>query len=107
MKPVKSKKEQRQELEAQIRDYQDRGGTVYEVPRGISGREDTNTPLPHVFDKKADPDTRTPVNEVIAAIEERKKPKAPPKRPRHGASKSRKKIIYDEFGEPLRWEWVD
>lgn len=107
MKPVKSKKEQRQELEAQIREYQERGGSVMEVPRGLSGRDDVNTPLPHVFDKKAEPDTRTPVNEVIAAIEERKKPKVAPKRPRSNSNRPRKKIIYDEFGEPLRWEWEE
>lgn len=103
MKPIKSKKEQRQELDAQIREYQSRGGLVEQVPQGISGREETRQPLPHVFEKKSEGDTRTAVNDVIAAIEQRRKPGKPPT----GKSnkKPRKKIIYDEFGEPLRWEW--
>lgn len=107
MKPVKSKKELRRELEAQIREYQARGGKVVEVPRGCSGRDEVNGPLPHIFDKKANPETRTPVNEVIAAIEERKKTKPTTKKPHHKLSRPRKKIIYDEFGEPLRWEWAE
>ncbi|MDO3384083.1 hypothetical protein [Gilvimarinus algae] len=105
MKPVKSKKEQRQELEAQIREYEARGGKVNQVPRGLSGREDTRNPMPHVFDKKAEPDTRTPVTEVIAAIEQRRRPQPPLREVRSPNRKPRKKIIYDEFGEPLRWEW--
>ncbi|UTF61069.1 hypothetical protein [Gilvimarinus sp. DA14] len=103
MKPVKSKKEQRQELEAQIREYQSRGGVVKQVPQGISGREETRQPLPHVFEKKSEGDTRTAVNDVIAAIEQRRKPSKPQKPT--SLKRPRKKIIYDEFGEPLRWEW--
>ncbi|MCP8898925.1 hypothetical protein [Gilvimarinus xylanilyticus] len=105
MKPVKSKKAQRQELEAQIREYQSRGGTVNQVPRGLSGRADANTPLPHVFEKKAEAESRTEVSQVIAAIEQRRRPQ-PPKIQRPNKPKlPRKKLIYDEFGEPLRWEW--
>ncbi|MBU2885016.1 hypothetical protein KO507_04450 [Gilvimarinus agarilyticus] len=107
MKLVKSKKEQRRELEAQIRAFQARGGTVSEVPRGQSGRDTVNSPLPHVFDKKAEPETRTPVSDEIAAIEERKKPQTSTKQSRPKQSRPRKKLIYDEFGEPLRWEWVE
>ncbi|WP_041523548.1 hypothetical protein [Gilvimarinus agarilyticus] len=106
MKPAKSKKEQRQELDAQMREYLEHGGAINEVPRGISGRTDNRQPLPHVFDKKAESDTRTPVSEEIAAIEERRKPKPPERlaQPKKH-TRARKKIIYDEFGEPLRWEW--
>jgi len=106
MKPAKSKKEQRQELDSLMREYLEHGGAINEVPRGLSGRDDNRPPLPHIFEKKAEPTTRTPVTEVIAAIEQRRKPKPPspiasPKK----STRARKKIIYDEFGEPLRWEW--
>lgn len=106
MKPAPTKQEQRKELEQLIEEYQARGGTVLEVPRGLSGRDDTRAPLPHVFDKKNESDTRTPVNEVIAAIEERRHPRAKPPRPGQ-SGRPRKKMIYDEFGEPLRWQWVE
>ncbi|WP_049722047.1 hypothetical protein [Gilvimarinus polysaccharolyticus] len=106
MKLARSKKEQRQELDALMRDYLEHGGAINEVARGISGRLDNRQALPHVFDKKAEPDTRTPVSDEIAAIEERRKPKpaaraTSPKK----LNRARKKIIYDEFGEALRWEW--
>ena len=52
---------------------------------------------------------RTPVNEVVAtlnarraAMKRRRKPVA--KRRSQGAGK---RIIYDDFGEPLRRVWVD
>ena len=104
MKPIKTKQQQRQELEDAISTYLEHGGEVNEVPRGVSGREDHNRPLPHVFDKKADTDTRTPVNEVVAAIEQRRRPQGI-SAINQRRSRPRKKIIYDDFGQPLRWEW--
>ncbi|BFM20321.1 hypothetical protein [Gilvimarinus japonicus] len=106
MKLAKSKKEQRQELDSLMREYLEHGGAINEVPRGLSGRVDNRQPLPHVFDKKAEPDTRTSVSDEISAIEQRRKPKppAPIAQPKRN-TRPRKKIIYDEFGEPLRWEW--
>lgn len=106
MHPPKTKEEQRRELEQALRDYLRQGGQVKQVPPGVSGREDHNRALPHVFDKQNAAQTRTPVDAVVAAIEQRRKP-VPAKRPvttsRH--QRPRKKIIYDDFGQPLRWEW--
>ncbi|HEY7883470.1 MAG TPA: hypothetical protein VIC08_00810 [Cellvibrionaceae bacterium] len=104
---IKTKKQVRQELEMAMRDYLDRGGYVNQVASGISGREDHNRPLPHVFDKKSETETRTPLSELVAVIDQRRKPA--PLKPRSGTPASkrrpRKKIIYDDFGQPLRWEW--
>lgn len=103
IKPTKTRRQLHQELEAQIREYLDNGGSVNEVPRGLSGRVDANGPLVALFEGESSED-RTPVPEVVAAIEARKKPASSlrPKKPR-----PRKKVILDDFGQPLRWEWVE
>ncbi len=103
IKPTKTRRQLHQELEEQIRQYLDSGGQVNEVPRGLSGRMDTSGPLVALFDSTNHED-RTPLPDVVAAIEARKKPviQLKPKKP-----KPRKKVILDDFGQPLRWEWVE
>ena len=53
--------------------------------------------------------TRTLVPEVVAAIEARRKEqmkrKPAPKRSR--LPRPRRKVIYDDFGEPLRRVWIE
>lgn len=103
IKPTKTRRQLHQELEQQIQDFLHNGGHVNEVPRGLSGRPDANGPLISIFDGSSQED-RTPLPEVVAAIEARKKPALPikPKKLR-----PRKKVILDDFGQPLRWEWVE
>lgn len=103
IKPTKTRRQLHQELEEQIRQYLDGGGQVNEVPRGLSGRMDPSGPLVALFEGTSHED-RTPLPEVVAAIEARKKPipTLKPKKPR-----PRKKVILDDFGQPLRWEWVE
>jgi hypothetical protein len=103
IKPTKTRRQLHQELEEQVRQYLDSGGQVNEVPRGISGRMDANGPLVVLFEGNSHED-RTPLPDVVAAIEARKKPASPTKPKR---SKPRKKVILDDFGQPLRWEWVE
>ena len=52
---------------------------------------------------------RTLVPEVVAAIEERRKAllKRTPKGRRQRSPQPRRKVIYDDFGEPLRKVWID
>ncbi len=105
MKPVKTKAQIRDEIDSQIAAYLTQGGEVLAVPRGTSGREPTShPPLPISFDR--DQQHRTPVTEVISAIEERRQHKGQHKSLRR-APKPRKKLIYDDFGQPLRWQWVE
>ncbi|WP_225318811.1 hypothetical protein [Cellvibrio sp. KY-GH-1] len=103
IKPTKTRRQLHQELEEQIRQYLDNGGQVSEVPRGLSGRMDASGPLVALFEGSSHED-RTPLPDVVAAIEARKKPTLllKPKKP-----KPRKKVILDDFGQPLRWEWVE
>ena len=103
IKPTKTRRQLHQEVEEQVRQYLDSGGQVNEVPRGLSGRMDPSGPLVALFEGTSQED-RTPLPEVVAAIEARKKPSLAlkPKKPR-----PRKKVILDDFGQPLRWEWVE
>ena len=87
-----------------------RGGKVEEVPQGRSGKDASEPPLFLSRRLFLEPKTsRTHVPEVVAAIEERRKAmlKRSPTPKRSRLPKPRKKVIYDDFGEPLRKVWVD
>lgn len=108
-KPV-SKDELRAELEQATSRFLKRGGHVEEVPRGTSGKDPGDPPLFLNRRLFIEPRTkRTLVPEVVAAIEARRKDKfrrnTGPKRKR--LPEPRRKVIYDDFGEPLRRVWVD
>jgi hypothetical protein len=105
VKPPVTKADLRRELDHQVSEYLRSGGQVQEVPRGISGRDSAEGPLPPApLMTGGERSDRTYLVEVIAAIEARRKP-APIalKRPR----RPQKKLIYDDFGEPLRWTWEE
>jgi hypothetical protein len=103
MKPTKTRRELHAELQAQIDAFIQEGGNVNEVARGLSGRPYAQAPLLSLFEGQSAED-RTPIPEVVAAIEARRKPQAPHK---HFKPRPKKKVILDDFGQPLRWEWVE
>lgn len=104
MKPLKTKAQIRSEIAQQVDSFLVDGGAVNEVPMGATGRDPGHClPLPISFDKNQQ--SRTQVQDVISAIEERRGHKAPLKAQRR--NKPRKKLIYDDFGQPLRWQWVE
>ena len=101
-----TKKEVRNELDSQVREYLDKGGQLEQVPRGASGRYGQEGPIkPESLGLNEPKETRTLVTDVIATIEARKHPEPVPKKPKQ--TRLKKKMIYDDFGEPLRWEWVE
>lgn len=108
-KPV-SKEDIRRELQQEIEEFLQQGGRVQKIPQGISGREPGEPPVylnRRLFiEPKA---KRTHIPEVIAAIEARRREKLQrsPKRKRSRTPQPKRKIIYDDFGEPLRKVWVD
>src|SRR5690606_17536835 len=103
MKPTKTRRELHQEMQAQVDAFLREGGNVAEIPRGTSGRPYGQGPLVALVDGVSQED-RTPLPGVVAAIEARKKPQPMPKaRP----SRPKKIAILDDFGQPIRWEWVD
>jgi hypothetical protein len=104
VKKIPTKADLRIELQRQINNYTYKGGEIQKIPTGVSGRENPHASLktPLFNEPKAD---RTPVTEVVAALDSRRKQKPNHKKTTKPAPKE--KIIYDDFGEPLRKVWVD
>ena len=100
---LKTKKDVREEMEREISQYLTSGGAIEEIQQGISGRENNsnlNQTIPFVEGEKQ---TRTPLTEEVKSLDERKNKKksltsSPVYRPK-------KRIIYDDFGEPVREVW--
>ena len=108
-KPV-SKAQIRAELERETERFLKRGGEVERVPQGLSGKDPSEPPVFLNRRLFVEPrTTRTLVPEVVAAIEARRQArlKRTPTRKRSRLPQPRKKIIYDDFGEPLRKVWVE
>ena len=106
---ARSKAALRRELEQATRRFLRGGGEVQRVPTGASAWEPGKRPPPAQPLFIQPRGERTPVNEVVAtlnarraAMQRRRKPVA--KRRSQGAGK---RVIYDDFGEPLRRVWVD
>jgi hypothetical protein len=104
---VLDKRQQKQQLQADVDAFLASGGTVTEVPKGQSGiAVDEFNRFPVNITNGSQ--QRTLVPDVVASIEQRKQIK---KIPKTGSAKkhqtARKKWIYDDFGEPLRWVWAD
>jgi len=100
---VKTKKEIRQELDAEINAFLNRGGEIEDVERGASGKAlgaNLNNNIPLNEGKQP----RTLLVDEIKALDERKQSKS--KTDTHKTAHTpKKKIIYDDFGEPLREIW--
>jgi hypothetical protein len=80
-----TKTEQRDEIQRQTQKFLKHGQQVKEIPKGVSSRDEAAGPLPKTSWHMEKSDSKRP---------------AQPKKPK-------RKLIYDDFGEPLRWVWVD
>lgn len=108
VKPQSSKAELRSEIEEQVRDYLRRGGAVKTVSRGVSGRDSQEGPLPGFSGFSPRPrEQRTYLPEVVAAIEARKRKPRTSDTARNRKPRLVRRAVYDDFGEPIRWEWVE
>ena len=107
-KPV-SKADIRDKLRRQTERFLRQGGDVNKIPQGASGKDASDPPLFLNRQLFAEPKvTRTPVPEVVAAIESRRRHKHRHKPAvKTKATRPKRKIIYDDFGEPLRKIWLD
>lgn len=102
MKPGPTKAQVRSELERQIQHYLEDGGEVHAIPRGQSGHTDNS----NLFGKQGtNPprQERTPLDEVVKSLDARKQPQSTQNKHR----RPKKRLITDDFGEPLRWVWID
>lgn len=109
MKKPTSKADIRETLEQQMERFLRDGGSVNEIGQGISGRDPGDPPVFLNRGLFIEPkEKRTLVPEVVAAIEARRKEKFTRKPTRKGRrTQPRRKVIYDDFGEPLRRVWID
>lgn len=110
VKKPESKADIRAQLERETERFLKRGGEVDSIPRGISGKDPGDPPVFLNRSLFVEPRaTRTLVPEVVAAIEARRqeKLKRRPTRKRSRLPQPRRKIIYDDFGEPLRKVWIE
>ena len=108
-KPVSKddiRKAMTQEVERFLRD----GGEVDAIPTGLSGHDAmTNSPFTSKRLFLEPTGKRTLVPEVVATIEARRKDmlKRSPARKKSRLPTPRKKVIYDDFGEPVRKIWIE
>jgi len=98
------KSQLRRELQQQIQDYLTHGGEIHKIPRGVSGRDNPLEGLPMAFFNQPKAE-RTPIPEVVAALDARRQKKS--KSGKTTSGKPKEKIIYDDFGEPIRKIWVE
>jgi hypothetical protein len=105
MKKQTSKKQVRNQLQQQMDDFLAKGGAVANIETGISGREDpAAAPSNHPFAKPKE--KRTPVLDSIESIEARRKSKPELAKKTKTTTPVRKPVL-DDFGEIVRWVWVD
>lgn len=108
MKHLAWKEQQHRVLRRQMDEFLARGGRITEVPPGTSGLPD-GRPVPafRTF-SPARVSRHTPLTDVVATLELRKQAR---RRARLSPSKRqrtpRRKLLLDDFGEPLRWVWVE
>ena len=110
MKKTVSKEDIRDELQQETERFLRGGGQVTQVPQGQSGKNPGDPPL--FLNRRLFIEPRTPrtlVPDVVAAIEARRKEKLSrkPQRKRRRLPEPRRKVIYDDFGEPLRRVWIE
>lgn len=99
-----TKREIRQQMQQEIEQYLDQGGQVHEYQRGesglINGRlDDRSTGF------EQGKQTRTSLTDVLKTVDQRKKSGNAPVITK--PSRPKKKIIYDDFGEPIREVWIE
>jgi len=109
LKTPVSKADIRNELQEETERFLKQGGSVNKIPQGISGKNPGDPPIflnRRLFvEPKA---SRTLIPEVVAAIEARRQEKYRAKPPaKRRLARPRSKIIYDDFGEPLRRVWTE
>jgi hypothetical protein len=102
-----SKAELRRELERATRRFISDGGEVEEVPAGTSVYAPGTRPPPTQPLFTQPRETRTPLNDVAAALDARRAARKRRRVVRSRKPEPRRQVIYDDFGEPLRRVWSD
>ena len=108
IKKPPSKQELSESLAQDIQRYLKKGKNIHQVPKGVSSRDGMTYPLkPETWQMQKSSQERTYIPEVVDALEKRRTTEKPASRSKPKSSRPRKRLIYDDFGEPLRWVWVE
>lgn len=106
MKKIPTKADVRKALQAEVQAFIASGGSVDQVPAGQSGKDAAQPEHRTMREIFTGPkQERTPLDHVVAELQSR----------RHNNSTSKlkltkrpkKKVIYDDFGEPIRTVWIE
>ena len=108
MKKPPSKNDLRERLQRQTAAFLSSGGKVEELKVGESAYDRGEIPRsPSLFEARQ-PTSRTPLTDVIAALDARREAKRTrTKVVRRRTPTRRRQVVYDDFGEPLRVVWVE
>jgi hypothetical protein len=101
-----SKHTLRRELRKKTQEFLGKGGEIKKCQQGETGEPTDQPRAKSVFVSPSPIKNRTYVNDVVAKIDERKR-KSITKKLSKVAKRPKKKVIYDDFGDPLREVWVD
>lgn len=96
----------RRELRKKTEEFLGKGGEIKKCQIGETGEPADQPRVKSVFVSPSPIKKRTYVNEMVAQLDQRKRKTAPKPAPK-ASKRPRKKVIYDDFGEPLREVWVD
>ncbi len=100
---TKTKKEVRDEITRAVDQFLSTGGEVKDIPSGVSGNE-SNINLFSQSTQFEPRKSRTPVTDVVKELDARKNGNQEKPPTQKGP---RKKLITDDFGEPIRWVWEE
>jgi hypothetical protein len=106
MKKLPTKADVRKALQAEVQAFIASGGSVNQVPAGHSGKDASQSEHRTMREIFSGPkQERTPLDHVVAALQSRKQSTAASKL--KAKTRPKKKVIYDDFGEPIRTVWVE
>ena len=108
IKKPPTKADIREQIEQEMENFLNRGHQVQQIPRGLSGRDLADGPLkPEPWQLEKSQTHWTHIPEVVEKLEQRRAQKKIKVSTLTKTKKPRKKLIYDDFGEPLRWVWEE
>lgn len=87
--------------------FLERGGKVVSVDRGVSGEIVGSRKLPASTFATGQKTERTLLTDEVKAIEARRQSMRQDKKLSKPKRGPRRILIKDDFGEPLRWSWLD
>jgi|SaaInl74LU_5_DNA_1037368.scaffolds.fasta_scaffold54921_2 hypothetical protein len=105
MKKLPTKADARKVLQAEVQAFLASGGNVNQIPSGQSGRDAAQPEHRTMREIFSGPkQERTPLDHVVAELQSRRQNASTAKIKIH--KRPKKKVIYDDFGEPIRTVWV-